>query len=201
MTRQELINEVKTKVDELSAPDDKVIPFDIVNDKPIDTFIDGLLDECAKEVLLIAPPNRLNGVTSEGAVIYSGDDGSGFVLLPDDCLRVLEFKMSEWKRSVTDFAQEGSDVALKQSNPFLRGGVCKPVCVLSHRDVGRGFEYYSVKKKHEIDRLIIVKVTPAEDISFRLQSVVTWWCASRVLQIVGKANVATMAYERGKNML
>ncbi|MCM1031547.1 MAG: hypothetical protein NC410_08945 [Oscillibacter sp.] len=200
MTRQELINEVKTKVDELSAADDKVVPFDILNDKPIDTFVDGLLDECAKEVLMNAPAHHLEGEAIVG-FIYPNKNGSGCVLVPNDCLRVLEFKMSEWERAVTEFAEAGSEIALKQSNVYLRGNVCKPVCVFAHNSLGRVIEYYSVKKKHEIERFVIVRVMPAEDIPLRLQSVVTWWCASRVLQIVGKGNEAGVAYDRGKSML
>lgn len=200
MTRQELINDVKTKVDELSAADDDIVPFSILNDKPIDTFIDRLLDECAKEVLMNAPPHHINGKFL-AIKPDKNNDGSGYVSLPDDCLRILEFKMSEWKRSVTDFVEAGSPEALKQSNIHLRGGVCKPVCVLAHRNSGRVLEYYSVKKEHKIDRFVVVFTTPAENVQVDLQASITWWCASRVLQIVGKSDAANLAYERGKSLL
>ena len=200
MTRQELINEVKTKVDELSASDDKVVPFSIYNGKPIDSFADGLLDECAREVLLNAPAHHLDG-SSSSVYPNKNADGSGYFYWSSDWLRILSFKMKEWKRAVTEFAEPGSDVALKQSNVFLRGGVCKPVCVLGHRSGWRVVEYYSVKRSHDVDWCVVVRVCPAEDVSVALQPALTWFCASKVLQILGRSDLASTAYERGKVLL
>lgn len=200
MIRQELINEVKTKVDELSASDAKVIPFSIYNGKPVDTLVDGLLDECAREVLLNAPARLLEGSSFPVSPVNE-NDGSGYFHLPVDCIRILEFKMKEWKRAVTEFADAGSDVALKQGNVFLRGGVCKPVCVFGHRDGHRVVEYYSVKRSHEVERCEVVLVCPAEDVPVGLQPALTWFCASKVLQILGRVDLASAAYERGKVLL
>ncbi len=200
MTRQELINEVKCRVDELSASDDRVVPFSIFNEKPVDTFIDNFLDECAREVLTDAPVHHLEGSSLYVSTV-DNHDGSGYVMLPSNCIRVLEFKMKEWKRAVTVFAESGSAVALMQSNVYLRGGVCKPVCVLGHRSGYRVVEYYSVKKSHEVDRFVVVRVCPAEDVRVDLQPALTWFCASKVLQVFGRSDLASAAYERGKHLL
>lgn len=200
MTRKELINIVKTKVDELSPVDAEIQFINPMEDKPIDSFVDNLLDECAKEVLQKAPVSRLDGV-SENVEVHANKDGSGYIVLPDNFIRLLEFKMAGWKRAVVSVAEPGSEIALKQSNRFLRGGCCKPVCVFSHRPEGRVMEYYSVQKKHEVDRFIYVKFIKAEELSWGLQDVLTWWCASRVFEIVGKLEEAKFAYERGGSLL
>lgn len=200
MTRQELINAVKTKIDELSASDGRVIPIGLLYDKPVDSFADGLLDECAREVLMNAPAWRLKGDTA--ALVMRGNrDGSGYAVLPENFLRLVEFKMPEWECAVTEIAEAGSGVARKQRMRFLRGGCSKPVCVLGHRVEGRVMEYYSVKRRHEAERFVYVRSVAAEDVQVDLQDVVAWWCASRILEITGRANEAQMAYERGKSML
>lgn len=201
MTRQELVNMVKTKVDELSPLDGEIVAFGLQNDKPVDSLADGLLDECAQEVLMKAPSLKVEG-TEEGGVSAQGNkDGSGYVVLPEGFLRLLEFRMSEWERPVTVAAEAGSETALMQGNRYLRGGLCKPVCVYGKRGGANVLEYYTVKKSHVIDRFVYVKECAAENVPVELQDVLTWWCASRVLQIFGNVNGAQLAYERGKSLL
>ena len=200
MTRQELINAVKTKIDELSPLDGVVTLAGLVHDKPVDTFADALLDECAREVLAKAPVSRLRPYPCLAPAFNTGN-GVGFVPLPDDFVRLLEFKMSEWQRPVNTVCEPGSDLALRQHNKFTRGGCCKPVCVFGHCEGARVLEYYSVERSHEIERFLYVQDVPAEDIPVDLQDVLTWWCASRIWQIVGRQAEAQMAYERGKNLL
>ena len=60
MNRTALINQVKAKIDELSPEDAVLVDVGLTDEKPIDTIIDELLDESAKEVLLSAPIYRLN---------------------------------------------------------------------------------------------------------------------------------------------
>lgn len=199
MTRSELTNLVKTKVDELSAPDDDVAT-DMADNRPVNDFIGELLDECAREVVANAPAWRLSGFASQPE-IHPNNDGSGYVVLPEGFLRLLEFKMKEWKRPVNQVAAAGSPVAVKQGNLHLRGGICKPVCVWGQVSDARVLHYYSVQKKHDVEKFIYMSQVAAEDVDVDLQDVLTWWCASRVLQIVGKSAEAQLAYQRGKSLL
>lgn len=201
MTRQELINQVKTKVDELSPPDGEKVPFSLTRDKPVDTFADNLLDECAREILMNAPAFRLPATPCLSSATPDAGGKTGFVLVPADFLRLLEFKMQEWERPVCAAYGAGSDMAQRQHNRFIRGGCCKPVCVLGHRGNILVLEYYSVGDSHVVERFLYVKDTPAEDVPVDLQDVLTWWCASRILEISGKQSESQMAWERGKTLL
>ena len=147
-----------------------------------------------------APCLKVKG-TQVQVTAHGNMDGSGYVVLPEGFLRLLEFRMAEWERSVTEAAEPGSVVAQMQGNRYLRGGVCKPVCVYGKRDGEAVLEYYTVKKRHEVDRFVYVKESLAENVPVELQDVLTWWCASRVLQIFGNVNGAQLAYERGKSLL
>lgn len=200
MTRQELINMVKTKVDELSPLDDIIVGVSSINDKPIDSFADSLLDESAKELMMNVPLWRLGG-TSLFLEVIPNKDGSGYVYLPEDFLRLIAFKMKEWERPVTDVVEEGSPLGKMQSNKYLRGGICKPICVIGHLSGFRILKYYSVNRNHELDNFTYAKILPAEDVPVDLQDILTWWCASRILQIVGKSDLSKIAYERGLSIL
>lgn len=201
MERQELIEAVKTRIDEMNLLEVAAgAPVGCPDDSPVEVLADRLLDECCQEVLIKAPAWRLTGESFEGRAIEESD-GTGYVDVPNDFVRLLEFKMSGWRRPVTVVYEMGCNMALKQYNRFMRGGVCKPVCVLSHRKSGRVIEYYSVASEHVVERFIYVPVCVAEELPRSLQDVLVWFCASRVLAVSGRAAESQAAYEKGVNLL
>jgi hypothetical protein len=270
MDRTALINQVKSKIDELSPEDAVLVDVGFADEKPIDTIIDDLLDESAKEVLLKAPIYKLTAtacnnspvpdipndyiynVTTEqplessyytasaarmmvplnirrvglvityqtgasswvleqyiGVGVLGWDDVgnwsasisqpptpivnsyTGIVIVPDDFLRLVEFKMTEWRRSVSIINLPGDPVAKRQSNKWLRAGTGKPVVILSHRDSNRVLEYYSVVNSHTIERFLYIKSDIAENIPETLQDALCWICASKVLAIFNNAATKT----------
>lgn len=200
MERQELINRVKAKCDEILPVDAGVCELLILpNTKSIDIVAGEVLDEAARDVLLKAPAGHLRGTICLNPPV-GDDDGTGYVDLPDDFIRLLEFKMSDWQRPVTMVCEEGSSVALKQYNRYMRGGIAKPVCVLGHEKNSRALRYYS-SGEHDVDRFVYVADCPAEELPELLQDALTWLCTSRVLKIFGKESEAKSAYEMGINLL
>lgn len=198
MTRPELINLVKTKIDEVSPPDGKVV-LSGTRDKPLDILADSFLDECAREVLMKAPLTRLRTKSSELFPVER-ENGSGYVLLPDDFVRLAEFRMKGWERPVNEVVTAGSDEAKKQYNKFLCGAGCKPVCILVNRGSLLALEYYSVKAPHIVESFEYVSRTVAEEMPVDIQPVVSWFCAAKILAVTGKADGAKYAYEFGVNL-
>lgn len=192
MTRDEIINSVKLRIDELTPIDGLVVDVGLEEDKPIDAFISGLLDECAIDVLMHVDISRID-VKSLNADSIGHDDGSGHVALPDDFIRLAKFKMTEWQRPVYEFATGA--LAHRQHNIYTRGGISKPVCVMGHRGGKRVLEYYSVKKNHTIEDFQYVPRMKAEDLNNDVLNVLIWICASKVLTIVGKINEANAAHK------
>lgn len=187
MNRTALINQVKSKIDELSPSTAMIVDVGQEDSKPIDTIIGELLDESAKEVLLKAPIHRLPATSSANVAVASvSDPATGTIDVPVDFLRLVELKLTEWKRPVTELQQQGSKMAERQYNKYLRGGVVKPVAVLSHRATKLVIEYFSVESAHTIDRFLYIKKDVAENIPEILQDALCWICASRVLSIFGK---------------
>ena len=121
MNTTELVNKVKTRIDEVSASGDAIIDVGVENTKPYDSIIKELLDESAMEVLLKAPFYRLpiaDGKGSASVNMDSTDEKIGKLTLPTEFLRLVSFKMKSWLQPVTSFALPGDAVATKQSNKF-----------------------------------------------------------------------------------
>lgn len=187
MNRTALINQVKSKIDELSPSTAMIVDVGQEDSKPIDTIIGDLLDESAKEVLLKAPIHRLPATSSANvATADAGDSTIGTIDVPTDFLRLVELKMTQWKRPVTELQQQGSKIAERQYNKYLRGGTVKPVAVLSHRAAKLIIEYFSVETVHTVERFLYIKKDVAENIPEILQDALCWICASRVLSVFGK---------------
>lgn len=202
MNRVELLNIVKSKIDEISSSDELLVPVGIEDNKPYDTIIETLLDESAIEVLLKAPFYRLTISNSTSLEIVKKDSNTGIIILPTDFLRLLSFRMTEWERSVTQPAIKGDDISNMQSNKFIRGGQAKPIGVLTRTDKGLALEYYSVKVDHTLAEFFYVKKQKAEDIEdIQMIDAMTWICAGKVLGVVGKFELAKNCYENANGLL
>lgn len=208
MEREQLINKVKTRIDEVSASGDVIVDVGVENTKPFDSIIDELLDESVTEVLLKAPFYRLETIEEKGLVgtPVANDENIGTVELPDDCLRLVSFKMRDWLCPVTSFAVPGDAVATRQSNKYIRGGVAKPVAVLRKLGTLFNISYYSVKESHEVEELIYVAkhTEGASRIEIEDQQMIDalcWICAGKTLGVLGEKGLAEMCYENAKGLL
>lgn len=84
-----------------------------------------------------------------GENLFIGDDGKGFVVLPNDFMRFVAFRMSDWKRTVYDAISSDSPQYALQSSKWK--GVCgnteKPVVAIVRRSEGKVLEFYSCASK------------------------------------------------------
>lgn len=145
-----------------------------LEDNPDNLELDGIIrsktEEAARLVCLSSPSGLLEPepMPVPDAAQYAETDGSGYVVLPPDFLRMVSFRLTTWNRDVTSFVAEDSREGLMQKCLFTRGTPLKPVCVLSHDMAGnRILEYYtagfphgteSSGKCHRIDRALYVRV-------------------------------------------
>lgn len=194
MTRSELINRVKSNIDEITPAGSPIVSVGVEDNNPLDEIIDNLLDESAKEILLKAPIMRLKVTKStETATADATDSKIGTIKVPADFLRIAELKMADWSRAVSELQQQGSDIAKMQYNKYTRGGTVKPVAVLSNRENNLVIEYFSVNTSHVIDRFLYIKNDVAENIPELLQDALCWICASRVLAATGETDKVKLA--------
>lgn len=119
----------------------------------LDIDIDNLeLEEIIKQKILDAiqlvnetAPTYLIDGKKIGATPIKNQDGSGYIVLPDDFMRLVIFRMDGWKRPVTSAMQDSSPDYILQKNKYVRGGIDKPKCAITTDANGKKIlEYYSL---------------------------------------------------------
>ncbi len=98
MNRSELIDMVKTFVNELSPTNGLPVPIDgFADDRPIDDAIDTLLNGAARTVLMLAPRSQLP-LTQTSVVAQLGEDGCARLGKPPNYLRLGSIRLPAWQR-------------------------------------------------------------------------------------------------------
>ena len=112
------------------------------------------IEEAVRRVHLAAPiylldcgHNMGQGDEPEKAILWNEGGKSGRLKLPLDFLRLVVFKMTDWKRPVyLANAPEGRTYERQYSDyGGVRGTSANPVCVLTMRPQGEYIEFYGCK--------------------------------------------------------
>ena len=79
--------------------------------------------------------------------VFWGEDGKGFIILPEDFMRLICFRMSDWRRAVFEAISEGDPRYALQSSRFrgICGNVERPVVAIVRRGEGTVLEFYSCR--------------------------------------------------------
>ncbi len=103
------------------------------------SLIKGVMVDAAERVILSAEARDFG----EGLPIGGATSGSLF-LLPDDFMRLVYIRMSDWPEGVTHVAESG-DVAVSLRRHWLRRGGANhssPAVALTHKDGKRALEIF-----------------------------------------------------------
>jgi len=198
MKRSEIISKVKVRMDELTPFDEGLIITDPNSNliKPIDAYIDEMLDECVVDVFKAFPLYMLDVFPMDGT--RTNHDGVIHVELPDDFCRIAMVLFDAWKRPVHYALTSEHPNYIKQFNPYTRGGVTKPVVLIQNDDTGiPHIECYSVPSGSTDGVVSYVPRVKAEELEREeLIDPLTWLCASKVLAIMGskEAEIAMAHY-------
>lgn len=202
--RLSIINYTKVKLDEI-WPESEGLQFSLETEvnvsDPLNIMINSLLNEATKRVLLICPIQYLDPVKSDNTAVADVNDSKiGYIPLPDNFVRFVSLKMSDWKRSCGEVINIQDPRYKAQQNKYTRGGPVKPVAVWGHRTISgaqkRVIEYYSVNSSHSIDFLYYIQETAAQDLQSNLIDALTWMCAGMILQITERVDLAKPAFEQ-----
>lgn len=149
MTRQEYIDAVKVKIEEISPfdePDSFIADDDSSANtvKPIISYIDKSLDEAASNCLRSLPMTFLHAdvETTHPTIDVKADGVGSFGLADLATKRLIRFRNEELERDITAFITSEDPIYLLQQNKHTRGGQSKPVAV-SSSDGGNKIEIYS----------------------------------------------------------
>ncbi len=124
MIRDEIKTLVKQKLDEVSH-------FDTYQIDGVE-FIETFLDSAAEKILLTVPLHLIPPDDFSNQNQNARSDGSGYIALPSDFLRLSSFQMTEWDRPVIKAIGTEHPTYNLQKNTITRGKPSKPVCVIRY---------------------------------------------------------------------
>lgn len=140
--------------------------------------------------------------------IYWQDQCSGFVLLPDDFMRLAVFEMSDWERPVyiTISATDTKYKMQRSRIKALRGCPQRPVAAVVMRAEGRALEFYSCKSESATITKAVYMPYPhivdgAVDISERCYKAVVYETAALTLMGIGEGERAAAMLELANGLM
>ncbi|MBL6467839.1 MAG: hypothetical protein JNG43_07065 [Prevotellamassilia sp.] len=175
----------------------------LISDEDVDTLslndiIRSKIVEAVRRVESSAPVRYLEEGHVFGDAIYWESNGSGWTLLPDDFMRLVAFRMSDWERTCYMAISADAPLYDLQSSRYkgIRGNVQKPVCAIVNRAEGKALEFYSCNSEDAyVKRASYIPYPEIDeydgiDISERCYTAVVYMTAALVLTAYGASEQA-----------
>ncbi len=196
------------------AIDENKTSEQLISDEDIDTLslnevIRSKIVEAVRRVESSAPAYLLEEGHDFGDAVYWEDKCSGWVLLPDDFMRLIAFRMSDWERTCYNAISVDDPLYDLQSSRYkgVRGNVQKPVCALVNRPEGKALEFYSCASEDAyVSRGTYIPYPEIDadggiDISERCYPAVVYTTAALVLTAFGASDKAEQLNALAKSIL
>lgn len=202
------MRDVRIAIDENKTSEQLVADEDI-DTLSLDEIIRSKAVEAVRRVVTEAPVHLLDGGVPFGDAVYWRDKGSGWILLPEDFMRLVIFKMSDWERPVYEpITAADPQYQLQFSrHKGLRGNPQKPVAAIVSRAEGRALELFSCKDESATVEQAVYMPLPREDcgggieIPERCYKAVVYQAASLALVTIGQADLSSMMSDLSKQLL
>lgn len=204
----DVMRDVRVCLDQ-NMSSEQLLQTDDMDTLALDDIVRSKILEAVVRVHTNAPTYLLEQGHNFGDAVYWGDLESGWVLLPDDFMRLIVFEMSDWEKAVfTAISTTDPEYELqRQRIKALRGTAQKPVCVITVRPEGRALEFYSCKSEDAYVKraqyLPYPKIDEDEgiDICERCYTGVVYAAASLVLLTLGESEKSSALSEISKTAL
>lgn len=143
MTEQEIVNKVRAIMNETGEEAKlSLLSEDTVK---LDEYIKSVIPDAVNIIITNSLVRCVNKKSGEASVAVSRENGMGYIILPDDYVSLIAFKLSGWKRMVAILYPITSEEYKAQRNEFTRSGIRKPMCFLNCNEIGqRILEYYAI---------------------------------------------------------
>lgn len=203
----EIARDVRIAIDQ-NMTSEQLIATEDIETLSLEEIIRSKIVEAVRSVESAAPVHFLEEGHDFGDAVYWGELESGWVLLPDDFMRLIAFRMSDWERTVYAAISVDDPLYAKQSSRYkgIRGNVQKPVCAIVNRAEGKALEFYSCNNTDAyVSRASYVPYPHIDeddgiDISERCYTAVIYTTAALVLTTYGEANKASVLTELAKTI-
>lgn len=196
------------------AIDENKTSEQLLGDEDIDTLslneiIRSKIEEAVRRVETTAPTFLLEEGHTFGDSVFWEDGNSGWTLLPDDFMRLIAFRMSDWERTCYNAISVDDPIYDLQSSRYkgVRGNVQKPVCAVVNRAEGKALEFYSCNSEEAYVKratyLPYPKIDDEDgiDISERCYTAVVYTTAALVLTAYGANDRAEQLNALAKSIM
>jgi hypothetical protein len=195
MDRKTIIQKVVIKLDEV-APfgEGLVVSATNIDTKPIEKYVDEMLDESTNELLLTLPTHLLPNSKMTISDQITITDNIASIKLPADYLRLGYVNFPSWERPVKQTITESSPTYSLQKNEYTRGGLAKPVVVIKKdATLKKVLECYTVTDDNTNTtggEVVYVKLTTPDNLPDNLIPALIMLCATKVLNIIGQVQLS-----------
>lgn len=204
----DIIREVRVCIDQNKTSDSLFESGDIET-LALDEIMRQKIPEAVRRVHTDAPTYLLESGHGFGDAVFWGDLESGYVILPDDFMRLIMFRMSDWERTVYTAISTEDEEYEKMSSRFkgIRGTAQKPVCAIALRPEGKVLEFYSCKSESAyVSKATYLPYPKVDgdggiDICERCYTAVIYTAAALVLTTYGEMQKASALSELAKTAL
>lgn len=187
---------------------DQLVSAGDVETLSLDEIIRSKIVEGVRRVETSAPVHFLEEGHDFGESVFWEELESGWVLLPDDFMRLIAFRMSDWEKTVfRAISVSDPEYALqRQRIKGLRGTAQRPVCAIVNRAEGKALEFYSCKSREaHIARASYIPYPRIDkaggiDISERCYPAVVYTVAALTLTTLGEADKASLLTDLAKTI-
>ena len=188
---------------------DALIESGDIDTLALDEIIKSKILEAIQRVHGDAPNYLLEGGHNFGDAVYWGDMESGWVLLPQDFLRLVVFEMDDWEQAVYQAISTDDPEYEKQRSRFkgIRGTAQRPVCAIAIRPEGRVLEFYSCKSEDaQVSRAMYIPYPTIDedngvDICERCYNAVIYTAAGLTLLTCGETEKGNSVSELAQTFL
>ena len=160
---EELVKEVRVALDE-NATSEQLSGFGDSETLTLDAIIESKIEGAAKVTELNAPFHLLDGgegfcdsenpIADNSVAWASGEVGIGYGVakLPDDFLRLVSFKMSDWDYAVTTAITESDPRYAMQHSRYggIKGNPQRPVVAVVQRPSGLCLQFFTCRGGAEV---------------------------------------------------
>lgn len=175
----------------------------------LNEIIRSKIEEAVRRVETSAPTFLLEEGHTFGDSVFWEDNNSGWTLLPDDFMRLIAFRMSDWERTCYNAISVDDPIYDLQSSRYkgVRGNVQKPVCAVVNRAEGKALEFYSCNSEDAYVKRAtylpypVIDDEDGIDISERCYTAVVYTTASLVLTAYGANDRAEQLTALAKSIM
>lgn len=200
---EDIIEQAKVAIDE-NVSSTQLAALGDIDTLTLDEIIRSKVADAARLVESEAAHHLLdNGKAFGSSVVWESQEGygAGKVNLPNDFLRLVTFRMSDWYRAVTEPITEDSPLYAMQSSRYagVRGNPQRPVVAIVHGVASQVLEFFACQAGPgvEVAKARYIPIPSIDDTDHielcpKLVRAVVYRAASMTASAIGNNDLATI---------